>query len=249
MPTKAGEAADLARRRHQQPLNVRRQCLEGLASEPDLLRWRLKFPAAPLEDEGLIGLGVLREAAQCPEYLDRAVQALCRDAKPQRVGIVDHRRAKSLAQGVWRDIRVDLPMLPGAARAAARRSSPARRDLAARAAGSGLASPPRAIRLASTGWSSSARSRCSSRQPSKSPCAAGSNRRTPVALALHAHGDQPDARLGVEPAVEQLQFWRTRLELQTLKGGAEELATALVRHWSFAHNPQRPPRLQPACVS
>jgi hypothetical protein len=158
MPTKAGGAADLARLRHQQPLDVTRQCLEGLAREPDLLRWRLKFPAAPLEDEGLIGLGVLREAAQCPEYLDRAVQVLCRDAKPQRVGIVDHRRAESLAQDVWRGIRVDLPMPPGAARAAARRSSRASWDLAARAAGSGLASRPRAARLASSAAATRTRS-------------------------------------------------------------------------------------------
>jgi hypothetical protein len=61
-----------------------------------------KFWTAALEDEGLIGLWVLREAAPLPEYLDRTAKVLRRDAKRQGVGIVDHRRVKSLAQGVRR---------------------------------------------------------------------------------------------------------------------------------------------------
>jgi len=72
---------DLAWLRGQQLLDAVRQRVKDPACEVDLLRGGQELPTAPLEDKGLIGLWVPREAAPLPKYLDRASQVLWRDAK------------------------------------------------------------------------------------------------------------------------------------------------------------------------
>jgi hypothetical protein len=51
--------------------------------------------------------------------------------------------------------------------------------------------------------------------------------REPEPLPLHAHGDQPDAGPGVEPAVEQPELGRARRELEEAEGGAEPAAAGV----------------------
>jgi hypothetical protein len=77
-----------ARLGSEQRLDIARQALKGIAREENFLRRSLELSAASLEDERLMSLGVEREAPKRPEYFDRAVQVLWRDAKRQRVGIV-----------------------------------------------------------------------------------------------------------------------------------------------------------------
>jgi hypothetical protein len=95
---------------HQEMLNLVGQRREVVAHEPDLLRGRLEFSATPLEDKGLIREGVFRQPAALQQDLDRAVQVRGGHAERQRVGIVGHRRAGSLARASGEGKYVDLPM-------------------------------------------------------------------------------------------------------------------------------------------
>ena len=55
--------------------------------------------------------------------------------------------------------------------------------------------------------------------------------RQPHPLPLDAHGDEADARSGVEPAVEELQLGLGRREPEEAEGGAEVGAAAV--HYSM----------------
>ena len=50
------------------------------------------------------------------------------------------------------------------------------------------------------------------------------------ALALHAHGDEPDAGPGIEPAVQELQLGRAWRELEEAEGGEEVRQSASTGH-------------------